>query len=42
MRMIVKSKVKYINSLGFKKVGEEDIAIGEGYFMNDFVMEMDI
>lgn len=24
---------------GFKVVGEEDIAIGEGYFMNDFVME---
>jgi diamine N-acetyltransferase len=24
---------------GFKIVGEEDIAIGEGYFMNDYVME---
>jgi ribosomal protein S18 acetylase RimI-like enzyme len=24
---------------GFKVVGEEDIAIGEGYFMNDYVME---
>lgn len=24
---------------GFTIVGEEDIAIGEGYFMNDFVME---
>jgi len=27
---------------GFKLVGEEDIAIGEGYFMNDFVMEKSI
>ena len=24
---------------GFSIVGEEDIAIGEGYFMNDYVME---
>lgn len=27
---------------GFKKVGEEDIAIGEEFFMNDYVMEKDI
>jgi diamine N-acetyltransferase len=27
---------------GFKVVGEEDIAIGEGYFMNDYVMEKSI
>jgi ribosomal protein S18 acetylase RimI-like enzyme len=27
---------------GFKVVGEEDIAIGEGYFMNDYVMEKNI
>jgi ribosomal protein S18 acetylase RimI-like enzyme len=27
---------------GFKVVGEEDISIGEGYFMNDYVMEKTI
>lgn len=27
---------------GFRLVGEEDIAIGEGYFMNDFIMEKSI
>lgn len=27
---------------GFKVTGEEDIAIGEGYFMNDYVMEKEI
>jgi len=25
--------------LGFKVIGEEDIDIGEGFFMNDFIME---
>lgn len=25
--------------LGFKVIGEEDIDIGEGYFMNDYIME---
>jgi ribosomal protein S18 acetylase RimI-like enzyme len=27
---------------GFTVVGEEDIAIGEGYFMNDYIMEKKI
>jgi ribosomal protein S18 acetylase RimI-like enzyme len=27
---------------GFAVIGEEDIAIGEGYFMNDFIMEKSI
>ncbi|MBL7699489.1 MAG: GNAT family N-acetyltransferase [Chitinophagaceae bacterium] len=31
--------INFYEKYGFKKVGEEDIAIGEGYFMNDFVME---
>ena len=34
--------INFYEKYGFKKIGEEDIAIGEGYFMNDFVMEMDI
>ena len=34
--------INFYEKYGFKKVGEEDIAIGEGYFMNDYVMEMDI
>lgn len=33
-----KAKDFYIR-LGFRVVREEDIPIGEGYFMNDFVME---
>lgn len=32
----------FYEKIGFTKVGEEDIAIGEGYFMNDFVMEKNI
>jgi len=28
--------------LGFKVISEEDIDIGEGYFMNDYVMSLDI
>ena len=34
--------INFYEKYGFRKAGEEDIAIGEGYFMNDFVMEMDI
>lgn len=34
--------VNFYEKYGFHKIGEEDIAIGEGYFMNDYVMEMDI
>ncbi len=33
-----KAKDFYIR-LGFQVIREEDIAIGEGYFMNDYVME---
>ncbi len=29
----------FYEKYGFSIVGEEDIAIGEGYFMNDYVME---
>lgn len=29
----------FYEHLGFKVVGKEDIAIGNGYFMNDYVME---
>lgn len=29
----------FYEKLGFVIVGDEDIAIGEGYFMNDFIME---
>ena len=32
----------FYEKYGFKQVGEEDIAIGEGYFMNDYVMEKSI
>ena len=34
--------ISFYEKYGFRKVGEEDVAIGEGYFQNDFVMEMDI
>ena len=34
--------INFYEKYGFKKVGEEDIAIGEGYFMNDFVMEKNL
>lgn len=34
--------ISFYEKYGFRKVGEEDIAIGEGYFMNDYVMEMDL
>ncbi|HUQ66759.1 MAG TPA: GNAT family N-acetyltransferase [Flavitalea sp.] len=32
----------FYEKYGFKKTGEEDIAIGEGYFMNDYLMELNI
>lgn len=31
--------LKFYESLDFRIVGEEDIPIGEGYLMNDYVME---
>lgn len=34
--------INFYEKYGFRKVGEEDLAIGEGYFMNDLVMEKDI
>jgi ribosomal protein S18 acetylase RimI-like enzyme len=34
--------INFYENYGFRKAGEEDIAIGEGFFQNDFVMEMDI
>lgn len=33
------SAKEFYTRLGFAICGEEDIAIGEGYFMNDYVME---
>lgn len=32
----------FYEKYGFTKAGEEDIPIGEGYFMNDYVMEMSL
>lgn len=34
--------VSFYERYGFEKVAEEDIPIGKGYFMNDYVMEMKI
>jgi diamine N-acetyltransferase len=34
--------INFYEKYGFRKSGEEDVAIGEGFFQNDFVMEMDI
>jgi diamine N-acetyltransferase len=31
---------QFYEHLGFRVISEEDIDIGEGYFMNDYVMEM--
>lgn len=31
--------IAFYEKLGFRIIGEEDIPIGEGYFMNDYVME---
>lgn len=33
---------QFYEHLGFKIIGEEDIDIGEGYFMNDYVMKYDV
>ena len=30
----------FYEKYGFSVIGEEDVAIGEGYFMNDYVMEL--
>ena len=30
----------FYEKLGFKVIGEEDVDIGNGYFMNDYVMEL--
>lgn len=32
----------FYEKYGFNLAGEEDIAIGEGFFMNDYIMELDI
>lgn len=34
--------VNFYEKYGFKKIGEEDVAIGEGFFQNDFIMELSI
>lgn len=34
--------VQFYLKMGFRIVGEEDLSIGDNYFMNDFVMERDI
>lgn len=33
---------RFYEKLGFRVIREEDIDIGQGYFMNDFVMELQI
>lgn len=32
--------LKFYERLGFTVIGEEDIDIGEGYFMNDYIMRL--
>ena len=32
----------FYDKLGFQLVGEEDVDIGNGYFMNDYIMEKDL
>ena len=34
--------IAYYQNLGFSITGEQNIDIGSGYFMNDFIMERDI
>ena len=34
------SAVHFYEKQGFKIIREEDIDIGEGFFMNDYVMEL--
>lgn len=33
---------QFYEHLGFKVISEEDIDIGEGYFMNDYIMSLDL
>jgi hypothetical protein len=32
----------FYEKLGFKVIGKEDIDIGNGYLMNDYVMQLEI
>jgi len=34
--------IPFYQKLGFKIIGEEDIDIGSGYYMNDYIMQRDI
>lgn len=34
--------IEFYKSIGFEKVGEEDIDIGNGFLMEDFIMELEI
>ena len=34
--------IKFYEKMGFSVVGEEDVAIGNDYFMNDYVMEVPV
>jgi diamine N-acetyltransferase len=34
--------VKFYEAMGFKIIAEEDIDIGNGYYMNDFIMEKEL
>lgn len=34
--------IHFYNSQGFRVIGEEDIDIGAGYFMNDYLMEKNL
>jgi ribosomal protein S18 acetylase RimI-like enzyme len=36
------SALAFYNKMGFKLYAEEDIDIGGGYFMNDFVLNLDV
>lgn len=37
------NKARYFyEKLGFRVIREEDISIGQGYFMNDYLMELDL
>ena len=41
-RIIAKYKKEFYEKLGFTVIKEEDIDIGNGYLMNDYVMEKKI
>jgi len=34
--------IKFYEAMGFKIIAEEDIDIGNGYYMNDFIMEKEL